>query len=207
MLSDVSFRVRLLDINYVDTGKKERNYKKFGFIIEPIELVAKRNNAIVIDSKVVKGKDTVEEDADRVAMFRYMISDTDWRFKSGHNMKYIKSMTDMSGKVIAVPYDFDFSGFVDTNYSFPQEWASRSESVLDRQFLGYCRDNDQNYLNSIELFNNKKDELLKTITDFEYLSEKEKKSLVSFVNDFFDEISKPENFIKNIKYYCKEDDF
>lgn len=207
ILNDASFRVRLLDINYVDTGKKDRNYEKFGFIIEPIDLVAKRNNAIEIDSEIVKGTDVIEEDADRVAMFRYMISDTDWRFKSGHNMKYIKSLNDLSGKVIAVPYDFDFSGFVNTNYSFPQEWASASESVLDRQFLGYCRENEQNYLKTIELFNYKKEELISTITDFKYLSEKEKKSLVDFVNEFFNEISNTKKFIANINFNCKDNEF
>jgi hypothetical protein len=207
ILSDASFRVRLLDINYVDTGKKDRNYEKFGFVIEPIDLVAKRTDAIEINSEIIKDTDVIEEDADRVAMFRYMISDTDWRFKSGHNMKYIKSLNDLSGKVIAVPYDFDFSGFVNTNYSFPQEWASASESVLIRQFLGYCRQNEQNYLKTIELFNSKKDELISIITDFKYLSEKEKKSLVDFVNEFFNEISNTKKFISTIKFNCKNNEF
>jgi hypothetical protein len=89
LLNPYCFRVRLLYIDYVDTGKKERHFKKYGFVIEPLELVAKRNNAIEINSEIVKGANLVEEDADRVAFFRYMISDTDWRFKGGHNMKYL----------------------------------------------------------------------------------------------------------------------
>ena len=207
LLNENCFRVRLLDIDYVDTGKKERHYRKYGFIIEPLEMVAERNNAIEIDSDIVKGTDVVEEDADRVAFFRYMISDTDWRIKSGDNIEYIKSMTDLTGKVIPVPYDFDFSGFVHTNYSFPQEWASNSESVLVRQYLGYCRNSNENYENMIALFNNKKDEMINTIDNFEYLDDKEKKWLLNFLDEFFVEISNPKRFISNLEYFCRDKDF
>lgn len=207
ILTDKSFRVKLLDITYIDTGKKKRNYKKPGFIIEPVELVAKRNESVLIESEYVKGPNVMEEDADRVAFFRYMIADTDWRFKGGHNMKYMKSMTDITDKVIAIPYDFDFSGFVGTNYSFPQEWATTCESIKDREYLGYCRDNEDNYLKTIALFNGKKEELLKTITDFKYLSEKDKKSLVNFVNEFYARIDNTKRFISNVQYQCKDDEF
>jgi len=207
VLSEYSFRVRLLDIDYIDTGKKERNYKKFGFIIEPLGLVSKRNNAMEIDSKIVTGKDVEVEDADRVAFFRYLISDTDWRFKSGHNIKYLKSLNKISDKVIPVPYDFDFSGFVNTNYSFPQEWASNTNSVLEREYLGYCRDNKENYLKTIKLFNDKKEEIINTIKDFRYLSDKEKKSVLDFVEEFYIEISNPDRFINNLEYFCRGEEF
>lgn len=189
VLTDKSFRVRLLDLSYIDTGKKQKNYRQHGFIIEPIELVAKRANSIEIESEIVKGVNVAEEDADRVALFNYMFGNTDWRFKGGHNMKFIKSMTTVTDKVLAVPYDFDFSGFVDTYYSFPQEWATTCESTTDREYLGYCRNNEDNYLKTIELFKDKKEEILDTINDFQYLSEKEKETLLDFINEFYSEIN------------------
>jgi len=207
VLTDKSFRVRLLDLTYIDTGKKQKNYNQHGFIIEPIELVVKRTESIEIDPMVVRGPNIVEEDADRVAFFRYMIADTDWRFKSGHNTKYMKSLKDLTDKVIAVPYDFDFSGFVGTTYSFPQEWATTIENVRDREYLGYCRDNEENYLKTIALFNYKKEEILKTITDFEYITDIEKESLVDFINEFYFEINQPKRFIPTIKNQCRNDEF
>ena len=207
ILTDKSFRVRLLDINYIDTGKKQKKYRQYGFIIEPVELVVKRNKSVLIDETIIKGPNVVEEDADRVAFFRYMIADTDWRFKSGHNMKFMKSLNDITEKVIAIPYDFDFSGFVGTNYSFPQEWATTCVNIRDREYLGYCRNNNDNYLKTIALYNDKKGKILKTIMDFEYLSDKEKKSLHNFISGFFDEIANSKSFMATLKNQCKNDQF
>jgi hypothetical protein len=207
VLTDKSFRVRLLDLSYIDTGKKQKNYRQHGFIIEPIELVVKRTESVEIDPMVVRAQNIVEEDADRVAFFRYMIADTDWRFKSGHNMKYMKSLKDVTDKVIAVPYDFDFSGFVGTNYSFPQEWATTCENITDREYLGYCRNNDEYYLKTIALYNDKKEELLDTIADFEYITEKEKEYLLDFINEFYSEINDPRRFINTLKNQCRNDEF
>jgi len=119
----------------------------------------------------------------------------------------MKSLKDLTDKVIAVPYDFDFSGFVGTTYSFPQEWATTIENVRDREYLGYCRDNEENYLKTIALFNYKKEEILKTITDFEYITDIEKESLVDFINEFYFEINQPKRFIPTIKNQCRNDEF
>jgi hypothetical protein len=73
VLTDMSFRVRLLNITYIDTGKKERNYQQYGFLIEPVELVAKRNESTLIDPTVVRGENVLEADADRAALFQYIV--------------------------------------------------------------------------------------------------------------------------------------
>lgn len=204
VLSDNSFRVHLLDISYIDTGKKKKNYKEFGFIIEPIELVAKRQNSVLIDPKFVRGTNIKNESADQVALFEYMIANTDWRFKSGHNMKYIKSLNEITDKVIAVPYDFDFSGFVDTDYSFPQEWTT-IDDVKEREYLGYCRNDEKEYLKVITSFLEKKQDIKETINSFAYLDEKEKIYLIEFLEDFFNELTQSDSFIKILKSQCRTD--
>lgn len=204
VLSDYSFRVKLLDISYIDTGKKQKNYREFGFIIEPIELVAKRNESIIINPLFARRENILEQDADRVALFEYMIGNTDWRFKTGHNMKYIKSLNQLTNKVIPIPYDFDFSGFVDTYYSYPQEWTSLKD-VRSRQYLGYCRNSDDEYMNIINLYLDKRDEILETIQSFKYLNEKERDSLVKYIDGFYLELSRPERFISILKGQCRTD--
>ncbi len=203
-LTDNSFRVKLLDITYIDTGKKQKNYHNYGFIIEPLELVAKRNESVEIEPVIVRGENIIEENADQVAVFEYMIGNTDWRFKGGHNMKYLKSLNQLTDKVIAVPYDFDFSGFVNTNYSFPQEWTSLKD-VRTREYLGYCRNSNDDYRKTINLYLTKKDEILETIQSFKYLNEKEKKSLIKYLEDFYNELSRPEKFISLLKTQCRTD--
>ena len=201
-LTDNSFRVRLLDITYIDTGKKAKNYHKYGFLIEPEELVAERNKSIEIDPILMREQNVVEADADRVALFQYMIGNTDWRIKGGHNMKCLKSLTQITDKVIPLPYDFDFSGFVDTNYSFPQSWTSIKE-VTEREYMGYCRDDEQEYLDNINYFLNDEDKIFELIDNFKMLDEKEKKSLSRFIQSFYYEISKPEKFVQTLESQCR----
>lgn len=120
------------------------------------------------------GKKTVfAKEADQLALFEYMIGNTDWKIKGAHNVKFIKPFEYESGKAIPIPYDFDFSGFVGTPYSFPQTWTT-IEKVSEREYFGYCRDDDEAYLNTIASFESKKLEILQVISTFEYLPEKEK---------------------------------
>jgi hypothetical protein len=202
VLSEKSFRVKLLNITYIDTGKKKKHYKQYGFLIEPIDLVAKRNKSIEVESTIIRKENVVEEDADRVALFQYMIANTDWRIKGGHNTKYLKSLTEVTDKVVAVPYDFDFSGFVGTRYSHPQEWSS-IDDVTEREYLGYCRDNDQKYLDNIKRFVDKEEEIIKTINDFSYLDERERKYLNKYIATFFRRLNRPESFLITLKNECR----
>jgi hypothetical protein len=206
IITDRSFRVRLLDINYIDTGKKQKNYHAYGFSIEPAEIVAKRNNCVLVESPAITGRNLVNEDADRAAMFQYLISNTDWRIKSGHNTKFMKSMTDVTDKVITLPYDFDFSGFVGASYTFPQEW-SNTESIYDRDYLGYCRDNNESYQKIIDLYLSKEKEVMQAIADFKYLSEKDKQEVEKFTAGFFEEIKDTKDFIRKIQNDCHDIDF
>lgn len=204
VLSEFSFRVRLLNISYLDTGKKKKNYETVGFLIEPIEILAERKGSIIVDPVIIRKDDVIEEYADQVALFQYMIANTDWRIKGGHNTKYIKPLNLNTSRVIPVPYDFDFSGFVGTSYSFPQSWTS-IESVGEREYLGYCRDNDKAYFSNIEKFDEKSEEIFETIGSCVLLSEKEKEKLSKFLLEFYDRVSKPDRFIRTLKNQCRTD--
>jgi len=205
-LSDYSFRVKKVNINYIDTGKKGRNYKKAGFLIEPLDLLVKRTNSVAVDPTFVKGGNVKELDMDRVAVFEYFIANTDWRAKGGHNMKYVKSLDEVTSKVIPVPYDFDFSGFVNTSYAAPQDWASVKE-ITDREYFGYCNKSDENLLQVIDLFVQNRDKIYSLINDYEMLSEKERKQLNSFVKKFYDDAKSPKELLGILKMDCREIDF
>lgn len=206
IISEQSFRVKLLNLKYIDTGKKERNYEKYGFLIEPVELLAKRTNSVEVEAELIRKDDIIAEEADILALFQYMIGNTDWRTKAGHNTKFIKSLTKVSSQVSPVPYDFDYSGFVNTTYSAPQEWTN-IESVRDREYLGFCRENDEAYLKAIKVFEDKKSEILKTIQSFNYLPDKVREDVLDYIISFYDLIENPEKLLRIIKTECRPADF
>ncbi len=202
LFTDKSFRVRLLNITYIDTGKKSHNYKQIGFLIEPIELVIDRTNSVEVNSQLIQSKNIIESEMDMVALFQYMIGNTDWRAKGGHNIKYMKSLKVLTEKVTPVPYDYDYSGFVDADYAIPQEWTS-VDYIYEREYLGYCR-NDEAYRQVINKFVRKKTSVYETIQSFPYLNEKEKKKLIHYIDGFYSMVEKPDVLIYRLKKECRE---
>lgn len=206
ILSDKSFRVRMLCINYIDTGKKARNYQQRGFLIEPVDLLVKRHNSIEVDGEKVRGINVKNYDIDVVALFNYMIANTDWRAKGGHNMKYIKPLEVLSNKVEPVPYDFDYAGFVGAHYAIPQEWTS-IKSTKEREYVGYCRDKEEDYLKVIDLFVAKEEEIRNTITTFKYLDEKNKAQLIKMIDEFYKLCARPKVLVNILERECRTLDF
>ncbi|WP_347839238.1 hypothetical protein [uncultured Draconibacterium sp.] len=206
LLTNNSFRVRLLDITYIDTGKRKRNYEQHGFLIEPVDLICKRLEAVEVNSEAVRGNHLLPAESALVALFEYFVGNTDWRFKSGHNMKYIKSLNVVSTHIIPLPYDYDHAGFVNATYAMPQEWSS-VEKITDREYLGYCMDDEKYSRAAIDLFIAKKEEIIKTIETFELLEEKDKRQLLSFVNDFYRLAEQPDLLMRTVKNECRNIDF
>ena len=55
----------------------------------------------------------------RVALFEYMIGNLDWSVPVRHNIKLIVPKEDSNAIAFPVPYDFDYSGLVKTDYAIP----------------------------------------------------------------------------------------
>jgi hypothetical protein len=183
LVTPYSFKTRLVKINYVDTHKNGRTYASYGFLIENEDKMAERNKSYIIKNKNVLQKNMNTGDMARVAVFNYMIGNTDWSVPNQHNVKVLKSVEVLSDKGIPVAYDFDYSGFVNTGYSLPAEGLP-IEDVTERYYSGLCYRYEE--LNPIlDEFAGMKEKFLNTINDFEYLSMKDKKKAETYINSFY----------------------
>jgi len=204
IVSPCSLKTRLVKVDYIDSGKRGKNATSIGFLIEPIKAMCRRMNCIELESNAFNLNEVNELEADRVTLFMYMIGNTDWRIKSGHNIKFIKPNNFKILEVNPVPYDFDHAGFINTSYAIPSEW-SVAETVTERDFLGKCRINNQHYYELISNFLNKEELIYETILEFEWLEQKKKKSLIKYIDSFYAEIKKTDRFVKSLNNSCMED--
>ena len=126
---------------------------------------------------------------DRVAIFDYMIGNTDWSVAGQHNCKVL-SVVDAShpGMGGLVPYDFDYAGLVDAHYALPAEGLGL-ESVRVRRFLGDCRSVEQ-FNEALKEFAAKKAEFYRVINEFTYLNDKEKKKMITYLDEFYNDLEK-----------------
>jgi hypothetical protein len=140
LLSPMSFRARLAQVDYVENSGRTLT-SRLGFFIEDLSDVAKRND--MKEAQVgarIQVATLNPPDAARFAVFQYMISNLDWAMQAGpagdaccHNSRLISPTG--SPPYSTVPYDFDYSGFVDAPYAVPPEGISVS-SVKVRRYRG-----------------------------------------------------------------------
>jgi len=188
LLTDNSYKVRLLRVNYINTFKRSKPIREFAFLIEPTEVLTKRTNTIEVKSATLSQRNINPQMMDRVAIFNYMIGNTDWSVQGQHNVVILQGQSERPDLGIIVPYDFDFSGLVNTYYSSPAE-ALGIKSVRERLYLGTCR-SEEVFLNALNEFLTKKEEFYKVIRDFPYLSERSKKDMIIYLDSFFNKSDK-----------------
>ena len=204
VLTDTSFRVRLLSINYIDTQKKRKPFHQYGFFIEPLEMLTARTNCTSVKSLTLNQKNIVARIMDRVALFNYMIGNYDWAVPGQHNIAVIRSLNiDPSGLGIAIPHDFDWTGLVNPTYAVPTEEIG-TENVRERLFEGVCRSKEI-YDKELDQFLLKKEEFYRVINEFPYINEKEKKDITNYLDGFFNQVAGRRDIILyNLMNTCKK---
>jgi hypothetical protein len=201
LLTEVSFRVRLINMTYVDTGRKERITRGWAFMIEPEEMLAGRNHALVIKKDDLGMRLMDPEAFDLMALFMYMIGNSDYSVAGRHNVKILGLEGFGSRGYTPVPYDFDYCGLVDASYATPGENLG-IKSVKDRYFLGLCREDDD-YLEAMEKINDHREEILQLVGGFEYLGERERSEIIHYLESYFTMTSQPGYLIGLLKSTCR----
>lgn len=187
LITDKSFRVRLLNVNYNDTRGKVKPYQQYAFLIEDVDDLAKRHQC----KKQEKGKffpDYINrEQATLVYMFQYMIGNTDWSVPFYHNIKLMIEKNDSLAKPYPVAYDFDMTGLVNPSYGEPHPDLGL-KSLTQRLYRGYKRSLDEIQA-AAQIFLEKKEAIYALVNNFDLLTNGSKKEMITFLKEFFDEIS------------------
>ena len=182
-ISDKSLRVRLAYITYEDSKGKRKPFSQYGFFIEDIDVMAKRNGCKELNNIAVNQRDTEREHMALVDIFQYMIGNTDWSVPNYHNIKLIQKRGESSSAPYAIPYDFDYAGLVNAYYAVPSEILN-IEKVTDRLYRGYPRSMEELQI-AIAVFNKQKEGIYKMIASFEPLTDRYKKEVTDYIDEFY----------------------
>ena len=204
ILTDTSFRVRLIKVNYIDSEKKRKPVIQYGFFIEPVEMLTARTNCIQVKSRTLNQKNIVPKIMDRLAIFNFMIGNYDWSVPGQHNIVVIKTLNlDPYGLGIAIPHDFDWTGLVNASYAVPAEIVG-TDNVRERLFEGVCRSKEV-FQKDLDLFSGKKAEFYRVINEFPYVNNQVKKDITGYLNGFFDQLEgKRDIILYNLMNSCKD---
>ena len=148
LITPMSYRVRAADVTY-RKDERDAGMTRFGFLVEDIDDVADRNDRdrLSAASHQVPATRLDAHAAARATVFEYMIGNLDWELLAAapgtdccHNSRFIAARDAVPATATAVapvPYDFDYSGFVDSPYAGPPP-SIPIQRLTDRFYRGYC---------------------------------------------------------------------
>lgn len=201
IITDYSLRVRLLRVKYVDSSKKYKEATRFAFLIESIDQLAIRHNAMRIETKSIRDHNTDKKTLTDGYLFQYLIGNTDWSIPGLHNVYMIKSLDPTLQKPYVIPYDFDYAGIINTSYAVPDEQLG-TESVRERVYRGVCLP-DSDVLRSAERILKKKDAIYALYKNDTLLSKNIKRSSLNYLDEFFSTLESKNSFKRNVLDACR----
>ena len=139
LLTPYGHASRALQITYVDAANGRTKATRYAFFIDERDAVATRNNSALLKAKGAIRSDLEPYHRALMGVFEYMIGNTDFQVSSLHNAFLLGTA---QGDMIPVPYDFDYSGAINTVYANPHPAFSLT-SVRQRLFRGFCTDSSE----------------------------------------------------------------
>ena len=209
LLTPISFRVRPARVTYHDGDGQRDDVTRFGFLIEPIDAMARRNGLTALDptATLVPSAQLDPRTMETMALFEFMIGNLDWDPASGppgepccHNVKLLIRQGGAAGN-IPVPYDFDFSGLVDAPYAVPPD-NIRVPNVRVRAFRGYCRNNDQ-LPAAVATFREHRAAMAAVIAGEALLTPANRQGAQAYIDDFFAVLDDPQRLDREITRRCR----
>jgi len=204
LLTDLSLRVRLLQIIYADPEEEFESPKRYAFLIEHKKRAAKRFGLKEFKTPGTKVGELDPAQLNLTSVFQYFIGNTDFSPVAAargddccHNYLLFKNP---DTKIFPVPYDFDQSGLVDAPYAVVNPHF-KLRSVKQRRYRGRCVNNT--YLEqSIQKFLDNRDEIYALINEQTGFSEGTREGLVRYVDAFYETVAEPKRVESQIRKRC-----
>lgn len=208
-LSDISYGVRLLRVTYVDT-QSEKELTRLGFLIEDDNDVANRNGLNLVEARFLKHDYHDRAHQNLVHVFEYMIGNTEYSLVNPEPGKDCCHNVDILSETetppyFALPFDFDFAGFVNAPYAEPNP-KYPIKSVRRRYYKGLCSNNEL-LPDTLKMFQDRRDEMYRSIDsvrDYGVPAARAARSAEGYLDLFFRTIDDPDKVRERLVERCLE---
>lgn len=180
ILDSFSVRTKLIKVDIYENGELDKSLS--AFLIEDEDQYAARVGGRVIESGNVRSSSLQRDHYLRMVFFQYMIGNTDWAIPNKHNVEIVAVKA--YPRVIAVPYDFDYAGFVGTNYAVPHE-SLPIQDVRDHHFQGFQVTKEEAN-ETANFYRPLRQPMYDVINKADYCDDKTKEESIKFIDYFFD---------------------
>jgi hypothetical protein len=198
LVSPYYFRTQLVEIHYTNPDGSDAHDPSYGYFVENTEelverLAGRRNKTPVISSNAVDKAPMLT-----VALFEFMIGNTDWFIQNRHNLEFV--VIPGHSLLVPIPYDFDYSGLVDATYAAHHESLGLT-SITSRYYQGWCFP-DEEVEKALSVFHAQKDNILAMPYRIQGLSQKSADQARAYLAIFFDIIENPKKLNNQVLQHC-----
>ena len=180
LVTEISLRVRPVRIRYTHPEKPRQDFTHYAFFAEHFESLASRYEAELLPPQSFDPEKLDHEAADQLALFQYMVGNTDWSISNQDNVILLRFP---DGRHVPVLFDLDQTGLVNAFYARPAPHLPIS-SVKQRYYLGYCRpDIDWDALFS--KFSDQRDVMLTLVAEVVGLGRGDRRAARVYLESFF----------------------
>jgi len=204
LVTDASYRVRLLQVTYIDSADDEVYETNFGFLIEHRDQLAERLGLAVNEARYTETDMLDGAHTNIGSVFQYMIGNTDFspiRGATGetccHNYELFG---DEPGHILSIPYDFDMSGLVDAPYATANP-KFRLRSVRVRLYRGRCA-NDALLDRTLQAFRDQRQNIFNLVSDNPHFTDGSRKKVMRYLEDFYEDIDDPRRVDRDLRRKC-----
>ncbi|MBX2872759.1 MAG: CotH kinase family protein [Saprospiraceae bacterium] len=186
-----SLRVQLVKVRYEDVEDRVEPIERWGILLEDIDELADRLQGEEIDQFSFKpGQlDTIQHTF--IAIFQMMIGNTDWSINPVRNLKLIQQGERNS--LVLVPYDFDFSAWVDAPYAAPR--SDLGQQKLREPLFQGITESSAILRPVLKLFRSKRKAFFKVVEDFDLMTKAEKSILLRRLRNFYRITAEPQELL------------
>ncbi len=176
---------KLSNVTFIEEDGKETQFT--GMFVEEEKAYKRRTDAKIIESGNLRAPSLDRDLYLKMSFFQFMIANTDYSVANKHNLEMVKHPDNR--RVVAIPYDFDYSGFVGQHYAVPHE-SLPIEDVNERYF--FVKDLTIAEFNKmVTYFLSIEDQVNNTIESASYMDDKNRKMSKHYLKSFFDMLRKP----------------
>jgi hypothetical protein len=181
-LTPASFRVRLARITYRNATSEDEGLTRYGFLIEDEDRLAARLGRWALPDSVEVHQDELDFDnAVLFPLFQFLIANLDWSVSGQRNIKVLGG----DGMLpIAVPYDFDLSGVINTRYAAIPTGVKISD-MRERLFVSPCK-NLHDLAPAFARFREERDGIFALYESFAALDRDPRESTLRFFREFYE---------------------
>ena len=204
VMTDASFRVRLLRISYVENASETDGNVRYGFIIEHKNRLAERLGKTVLDIPSTSPRSLNPEYANTVSIYHYLIGNTDFSSvmgPEGETCCHNHVLFGNDGEAVwSVPYDLDQAGLVNAPYASPNP-QFRIRTVRQRFYRGRCIHND--YVNTtIASYQDKREDLLRVVNELDAVTDRSAKTMTNYIEKFYKTLASEKDINKAFIKSC-----